>query len=42
VQSFGIPRAFLDHATREQLVDTLRLRPEDIARDTLAALGRRV
>ncbi|WP_028046470.1 1-deoxy-D-xylulose-5-phosphate synthase [Cellulomonas sp. URHE0023] len=42
VQSFGIPRAFLDHATREQLVDTLRLRPEDIARDALAALGRRV
>ena len=42
VQSFGIPRAFLDHATRDQLVDTLRLRPEDIARDTLVALGRRV
>ena len=39
VQSFGIPRAFLDHATRDQLVDTLRLRPADIARDTLAALG---
>lgn len=42
VQAFGIPRAFLDHATREQLVDTLRLRPEDIARDALVALGRRV
>ena len=42
VQAFGIPRAFLDHATREQLVDTLRLRPADIARDALVALGRRV
>lgn len=42
VQAFGIPRAFLDHATRDQLVGTLRLRPTDIARDTLVALGRRV
>ena len=40
VQAFGIPRAFLDHATREQLVTELRLHPADIARDTLAALGR--
>ncbi|KQR16330.1 1-deoxy-D-xylulose-5-phosphate synthase [Cellulomonas sp. Leaf334] len=40
VQAVGIPRAFLDHATREQLVTELRLRPADIARDTLAALGR--
>ncbi|MEZ0447752.1 1-deoxy-D-xylulose-5-phosphate synthase [Cellulomonas sp. ICMP 17802] len=40
VQAFGIPRAFLDHATREQLVTELRLRPADVARDTLAALGR--
>ena len=27
VQAVGIPRAFLDHATREQLVTELRLRP---------------
>ena len=40
VQAVGIPRAFLDHATREQLVTELRLRPADIARDTLAELGR--
>ena len=39
VQAFGIPREFLDHATREQLVTELRLHPADIARDTLAALG---
>lgn len=39
VQAFGIPREFLDHATREQLVTELRLRPADVARDTLAALG---
>lgn len=39
VQAIGIPRAFLDHATRDQLVGTLRLRPADIARDVLAALG---
>ena len=26
VQAVGIPRAFLDHATREQLVTELRLR----------------
>ncbi|WP_028048556.1 1-deoxy-D-xylulose-5-phosphate synthase [Cellulomonas sp. URHD0024] len=42
VQAVGIPRTFLNHATRDELVDTLRLRPEDIARDTLVALGRRV
>jgi 1-deoxy-D-xylulose-5-phosphate synthase len=41
VQSFGIPRAFLDHATRDQLVGQLRLRPQDVARDVLTALGRR-
>jgi 1-deoxy-D-xylulose-5-phosphate synthase len=40
VQAVGIPRAFLDHATREQLVTELRLHPADIARDTIAALGR--
>jgi len=40
VQAVGIPRTFLDHATREQLVTELRLGPGDIARDVLAALGR--
>jgi 1-deoxy-D-xylulose-5-phosphate synthase len=38
VQSFGIPKAFLQHATRDQLVGELRLRPQDVTRDTLAAL----
>ncbi|GIG20497.1 1-deoxy-D-xylulose-5-phosphate synthase 2 [Cellulomonas chitinilytica] len=42
VQAVGIPRQFLDHATREQLVGTLRLRPEDVARDVLTALGKAV
>ncbi|GIG29960.1 1-deoxy-D-xylulose-5-phosphate synthase [Cellulomonas marina] len=40
VQNLGVPRAFLDHATRDQLLDELRLRPEDVTRDVLAALGR--
>ncbi len=39
VQAFGIPRAFLDHATREQLVSQLRLHPADVARDVLAAVA---
>lgn len=39
VQPFGVPRAFLDHATREQLVGALRLGPADVARDVLTALG---
>ncbi|MBD8058617.1 1-deoxy-D-xylulose-5-phosphate synthase [Cellulomonas sp. JH27-2] len=39
VQSFGIPREFLDHATRDQLVGTLRLGAADVGRDVLAALG---
>jgi len=39
VQSFGIPREFLDHATRDQLVGTLRLSAADVGRDVLAALG---
>jgi 1-deoxy-D-xylulose-5-phosphate synthase len=38
VRAFGVPREFLPHATREELVDALRLRPHDIAADTLAAL----
>ena len=38
VQSIGIPLGFLGHATREQIVSDLRLRPEDVARDVLMAL----
>ena len=38
MRAFGIPRQFLSHATRDEIVDTLRLRPNDIAGDTLAAL----
>ncbi|MCL3862216.1 1-deoxy-D-xylulose-5-phosphate synthase [Actinotalea sp. K2] len=38
VHCFGIPLAFLDHATPIQLVETLRLRAEDIAHDVLPAL----
>jgi 1-deoxy-D-xylulose-5-phosphate synthase len=39
VQAVGVPLAFLAHATTDQLVTELRLRPEDIARDVLTALG---
>ncbi|WP_298457037.1 1-deoxy-D-xylulose-5-phosphate synthase [uncultured Cellulomonas sp.] len=39
VQSIGIPSGFLDHATREQIVGQLRLRPQDVARDVLTALA---
>lgn len=39
VRAFGVPRQFLPHATRDELVDALRLRPHDIAADTLTALG---
>ena len=35
VQPVGIPLAFLDHASRDELVTTLRLRAPDIARDVL-------
>ena len=38
VQSFGIPATFLDHATRDEIVDELRLGPHDVAADVLAAL----
>ncbi len=38
VQAFGVPRAFLPHASREELVDQLRLRPHDLAADVLTAL----
>lgn len=40
VQAFGVPRRFLDHASRDQLVGELRLRANDVARDVLTALGR--
>ncbi len=41
VRSVGIPRAFLPHATRSELVESLRLRPEDIAHDILGWLASR-
>ncbi len=40
VQAFGIPRDFLPHASRDQLVGTLRLTPQDITRDVVTALTR--
>ena len=39
VQAFGIPRDFLPHASRDQLVGALRLTPQDITRDVLTALA---
>jgi 1-deoxy-D-xylulose-5-phosphate synthase len=39
VQPIGIPLAVLGHASREQIVADLRLRPEDVARDVLTALN---
>jgi 1-deoxy-D-xylulose-5-phosphate synthase len=39
VQSFGIPQEFLAHASREQIVAAVRLRPADVARDVLAVLS---
>lgn len=39
VQSFGVPAAFLDHATRDEIVDELRLGAHDVAADVLRALG---
>lgn len=38
VRAFGVPRQFLAHASREEIVDSLRLRPGDLAAETLAAL----
>lgn len=38
VQSFGVPAAFLQHATRDEIVDELRLGAHDVAADVLAAL----
>ncbi|MDT0164371.1 1-deoxy-D-xylulose-5-phosphate synthase [Actinotalea sp. AC32] len=39
--SVGIPLGFLDHATRGQIVEALRLRAEDVAHDLLVALRAR-
>jgi 1-deoxy-D-xylulose-5-phosphate synthase len=39
VQAFGVPRRFLAHASRDELLATLRLTAPDIAADVLAALG---
>lgn len=39
VQPVGIPHAFLDHASRAQLVEQLRLRAPDVAQDVLARLA---
>ena len=38
VQPVGIPLTFLDHATRGQLVEQLRLRAPDVAQDVLSRL----
>ncbi|MEN1973854.1 1-deoxy-D-xylulose-5-phosphate synthase [Cellulomonas olei] len=39
VQAFGVPRRFLEHASRDELLTSLRLTAPDIARDVLAALA---
>lgn len=39
VQPVGVPHEFLDHATRAQLVEQLRLRAPDVAQDVLARLA---
>ena len=41
IQCFGVPLAFLDHATRDQIITGLRLRATDIARDVLDTLASR-
>lgn len=41
VQAFGIPARFLDHASRDEIVDDLRLGPHDIAADVLSVLHAR-
>ncbi|MBD7916733.1 1-deoxy-D-xylulose-5-phosphate synthase [Cellulomonas sp. Sa3CUA2] len=41
VQSFGVPAVFLQHASRDEIVDELRLGPHDVAGDVLAALHAR-
>jgi 1-deoxy-D-xylulose-5-phosphate synthase len=39
VQAFGVPRAFLEHASRDELLTSLRLTAPDVAADVLAALA---
>ena len=39
VRSYGIPRRFLDHATRAQVLDEVGLTPDPIATDLLGRLG---
>jgi len=39
VQAFGVPRRYLEHASRDELLTGLRLTAPDLARDVLAALG---
>ncbi|UZN05061.1 1-deoxy-D-xylulose-5-phosphate synthase [Cellulomonas sp. S1-8] len=41
VQSFGVPAVFLQHATRDEIVDELRLGAHDIAGDVLTVLRAR-
>ncbi|MBO0900491.1 1-deoxy-D-xylulose-5-phosphate synthase [Cellulomonas sp. zg-ZUI222] len=41
VQSFGVPAVFLEHASRDEVIDELRLTPHDVAGDVLAALRAR-
>ncbi|HWV76534.1 MAG TPA: transketolase C-terminal domain-containing protein, partial [Isoptericola sp.] len=36
----GLPTAFLDHASRDQIIGQQRMRAEDAVRDALAALAR--
>lgn len=38
VQSFGVPRKFLDHASREQLIEALRLGPVEVAEQIKSTL----
>jgi 1-deoxy-D-xylulose-5-phosphate synthase len=38
VQAFGVPRRFLAHASRDELLATLRLTAPDVAADVLSAL----
>jgi len=39
VQSIGIPLAFLAPGSRTEIIAELRLRPEDVTRDVLTAMG---
>ena len=41
VHTIGLPTAFLDHATRDQIVSANRLGPGDVVRDVLDLLGKR-